>query len=101
MGYNQLPSWRDYWSTSNDPEVKMVSEVMSRKRFDDILSFLHINNNTGRPTNLFDYVNRFPELYKITREVSVDESMILFKGCSSIKQYNPMKPIKRGYKLLC
>lgn len=34
-----------------------------------------------------------------TREISVDESMIKFKGRSSIKQYNPMKPIKRGYKI--
>ena len=25
--------------------------------------------------------------------------MILFKGWSAIKQYNPMKPIKRGFKL--
>ena len=25
--------------------------------------------------------------------------MILFKGRSPLKQYNPMKPIKRGYKL--
>ncbi|KAK6169502.1 hypothetical protein SNE40_020545 [Patella caerulea] len=25
--------------------------------------------------------------------------MIRFKGRSSIKQYNPLKPIKRGYKL--
>jgi len=34
-----------------------------------------------------------------TREISVDESMIKFKGRSSIKQYNPIKPIKRGYKI--
>ena len=25
--------------------------------------------------------------------------MVLFKERSSLKQYNPMKPIKRGYKL--
>ncbi|KAJ8909339.1 hypothetical protein NQ315_003284 [Exocentrus adspersus] len=33
----------------------------------------------------------------------VDESVIKFKGRSSIKQYNPMKPIERGYKfsVLC
>ena len=31
--------------------------------------------------------------------MSIDESMILFKGRSSLKQYNPMKPIKRGYKV--
>ncbi|CAI6345494.1 unnamed protein product [Macrosiphum euphorbiae] len=27
--------------------------------------------------------------------------MIVFKGRSSMKQYNPMKPIKRGYKIWC
>ena len=35
----------------------------------------------------------------MSHHVSVDESMILFKGWSAIKQYNPMKPIKRGFKL--
>ncbi|XP_049764577.1 piggyBac transposable element-derived protein 4-like [Schistocerca cancellata] len=30
--------------------------------------------------------------------MAVDESMIKFKGRSSIKQYLPKKPIKRGYK---
>lgn len=31
--------------------------------------------------------------------MSVDESMVLFEERSSINQYNPMKPIKRGYKI--
>ena len=31
--------------------------------------------------------------------VAVDESMVRFKGRSTLKQYNPMKPIKRGYKI--
>ena len=39
------------------------------------------------------------KLYIVYRQVSIDESMILFKGRSSLKLYNPMKPIKRGYKL--
>jgi len=112
MGYHRLPFWRDYWSTSLDLGVKLLSDVMSRKRFSDILTYLHVNDNNSRPKNCKDRLyklkpfltsinNRLPELYKITREVSVDESMIIFKGRSSIKQYNPMKPIKRGYKLLC
>lgn len=40
-------------------------------------------------------------MYHGTNQLSIDESMILFKGRSSLKQYNPMKPIKRGYKLWC
>jgi len=112
MGYNRLLSWKDYWSTSNNLGVKIISDAMSRKRFDDILCFLHINNNNVKTTDnkdklfklrpLLDSINiRFVELYKVTREVSVDESMVLFKGHSSIKQYNPMKPIKRSYKICC
>jgi hypothetical protein len=27
--------------------------------------------------------------------------MVRFKGRSSLKQYNPMKPVKREYKLWC
>ena len=49
---------------------------------------------------LLDSLNtNFMKLYNVSKRVSVDESMILFKGRSSIKQYNPMKPIKRGFKL--
>ena len=47
-------------------------------------------------TNLTE---NFAKLYDASRYLIVDESMILFKGRSSIKQYNPKKPIKRGYKL--
>jgi hypothetical protein len=43
--------------------------------------------------------NNYVKLYNLSRRQSIDESMILFKGRHSIKQYNPMKPIKRGYKL--
>ncbi|XP_050426609.1 piggyBac transposable element-derived protein 3-like [Adelges cooleyi] len=40
----------------------------------------------------------FASYYHGTRELSIDESMIIFKGRNSMKQYNPLKLIKRGYK---
>jgi len=39
---------------------------------------------------------RFKVLFHPGREVAVDETMIKFQGNSSLKQYMPMKPIKRG-----
>ena len=33
------------------------------------------------------------------KHVSIDEVIIAFKGRSSLKQYLPMKPIKRGIKV--
>jgi hypothetical protein len=112
MGYHRLPNWRHYWSTSKDLNVPYVPSAMSRDRFDAILSNLHVNDNMQMPRDkkdklyklrpLINTLNKsFSSLYNGTRELSVDESMIMFKGRSSLKQYNPMKPIKRGYKLWC
>ena len=43
----------------------------------------------------------FLHSYKPSRELSVDEAMVGFKGRSSLKQYVPLKPTKRGYKVWC
>ncbi|KAK2708177.1 hypothetical protein QYM36_013938 [Artemia franciscana] len=112
MGYHQLPSMRDYWATDPDLGVSFVSSRMSRNRFEDILRNLHVRDNltitAGQKDRLFklrpmiDLLNfRFKQLVKPGTYLSVDESIILFKGRSTLKQYNPMKRIKRGYKLWC
>uniref|UniRef100_A0A0K8VYQ3 PiggyBac transposable element-derived protein 3 n=1 Tax=Bactrocera latifrons TaxID=174628 RepID=A0A0K8VYQ3_BACLA len=109
MGYHQLPSYR---RISEDMAVPVVSKAMSRNRFDLILRFMHVNDNSKIPKNNKDRLfkirpmvealnQRFQQVYHRTKELSVDESMILFKGRTAIKQYCPMKPIKRGYKLWC
>ena len=38
-------------------------------------------------------------MYNPTQNVAVDEAMIKFQGRSSLKQYMPMKLIKRGIKV--
>lgn len=112
MGYHKLPSWKNYWSTCSDLGVNLISNTMPRNRFDLMLSNLHVQDNTLIPPNntdklfklnpLIDYcTEKFSKSYYGTRELSIDESMIVFKGRSSMKQYNPMKPIKRGYKIWC
>lgn len=51
---------------------------------------------------MIDALNqRFAAEYTPPSRQAIDESMVLFKGCSSLKQYLPMKPIKRGYKIWC
>nr|XP_023018087.1 piggyBac transposable element-derived protein 3-like [Leptinotarsa decemlineata] len=112
MGYHVLPSWRHYWSGSSDLGVPLVSNTISRQIFDNILSNLHINDNPKIPVSnkdklyklkpMIDSLNEtFRAFSKATRHLTIDESMITFKGRSSIKQYNPMKPIKRGYEIWC
>lgn len=112
MGYHRLPSWRHYWSNDPDLNVPYVTETMARNRFEAILSNLHLNDNTflrdhkeDKVYKLRPIINKlnenFATLYNLPQHISIDESMILFKGRSSMKQYNPMKPIKRGYKIWC
>ena len=43
----------------------------------------------------------FVQKHSPSKYVSVDELIIRFKGRTSLKQYNPMKPIWREYKLWC
>ena len=110
MSYHKLPSWTDYWKSDDDLSVPFVSSTMTRNRFAQILANLHINDNASVPENNQDKLYKlrplivtlnenFVRYYNVSSKVSVDESMIRFKGRSSIKQYNPMKPIKRGYKM--
>ena len=110
MGYNKLPSWTHFWSSQPDLGVPFAATVIPRNRFAEILSNLHVNDNLVMPKDNNDRLyklrplikslnNRYVKLYNVSKQVSIDESMILFKGRSSLKQYNPMKPIKRGYKL--
>ena len=39
------------------------------------------------------------KLYQPQRDVSIDEAMVKFQGRSSLKQYLPLKPVKRGRKV--
>ena len=110
MGLHELPSWTGFWSCEPDLSVPFVSNALPRNRFAQILSNIHVNDNAAIPNNNTDKLykfrpmmnqlnSNFVKLYNVSHHVSVDESMILFKGLSAIKQYNLMKPIKRGFKL--
>ena len=86
---------------------------MSLKRFDSILSYLHLNDNAVMPERgspIFDklykvrsylsmIIKNFKKCYMATDVIAVDESMIKFKGRSVMKQYNPIKLISRGYQI--
>ncbi|XP_063613725.1 piggyBac transposable element-derived protein 3-like [Penaeus indicus] len=112
MGYHKLPGLHHYWATAEDLGVRPIREAMARDRFMSILSKLHLNDNSKmNPNNkdklyklrpLIENLNRiFLDIRSPGEQLSVDESMIRFKGRCSFKQYNPMKAIKRGYKMWC
>ena len=113
MGINVLPSLDDYWKLDKTLRYAPVADRISRDRFRDISRYLHfVDNSTleprGSPNHdrlgkirpLLTYIDqKCTELYNPCKEVAVDEAMIKFQGRSSLKQYMPLKPIKRGIKV--
>lgn len=108
MCYNKLPSLSDYWSHHPSMGNETIKNAMSRNRFQVLISKLYFNNPEP-PTSATKtyYADQLVSCLKYTflkaREESpyqsIDESMTKFKGRSSLKQYLPMKPIKRGIKI--
>ncbi|XP_071051398.1 piggyBac transposable element-derived protein 3-like [Onthophagus taurus] len=109
MSIIQLPSTRSYWKSSM--AIPAICDVMSCNRFEEIKKFLHFNDNN----NQVNQGERHDKLYKIrpflskVRErlltipkeehMAVDEQIIPTKARSHLKQYNPKKPHKWGYKV--
>ena len=113
MGVDHLPSVNDYWSRDPLLHYAPISDRIPRWRFREISRYLHFVNNEdlsprgdpahdrlGKVRPLLNHLsNKFATLYDPSKHVAVDEAMIKFQGRSSLKQYMPMKPIKRGIKV--
>ena len=113
MGVKKLPSYCDYWSSRPELRDHFISSAMTRDRFAWILGHIHLADNSIMPPKGSDNYDKlykirllletltetFKESYKPGKNQSIDKSMIRFKGRSTLKQYMPLKPIKRGYKV--
>ena len=113
MGLVKLPSIYDYWQRDEVFHYSPIAGRITRDRFFELHRFLHFVDNftlstPGTPgydklgkirpiiTALSD---RFSSIYTPGRDISIDEGKIPFKGRSSLKQYMPKKPVRRGFKV--
>ena len=107
MSTHKVPAIVDYWNDDWILGVPSFARIMSRARFPEILRYLHLNNNATMPQRddeSYDKlykVRPFIESLKTNCEQSIDEAMVKYKGRTVLKQYIPMKPIKRGIKMWC
>ena len=113
MAINKLPAIHHYWSDDVTFRYRPVADRISRDRYQEISRYLHYaDNSTLHPRTSADYdrlgkvrpllrrlQERFSAVYTPGRNLAVDEAMIKFQGRSSLKQYMPKKPIKRGIKV--
>ena len=105
-GYHTLPGEKNYWSTKPLLSAPIFSQVMSRNRFQETKQYFHladIENLTESKTAKFDPI--YDELLKNCQQfeifdklLSIDESMVPYRGHFSIKQYIQNKTILFEHK---
>ncbi|KFM83242.1 PiggyBac transposable element-derived protein 4, partial [Stegodyphus mimosarum] len=111
MGTIRMNRIQDYWKTDSLFGLRAFAENMSRNRFLLLLRALHFakipEQNTEPPKdrlykirNMINSFNsRVSQIYYPGRELSLDESMILWRGRLVFRQYIPNKRHKYGIKL--
>lgn len=107
-GYATLPRRRMYWEQQADVLNEAVSRAMPRKKFEDMLRYLHLADNKS-----LDKGDRFAKVRPLLAQLnerwlmfkpadshlSIDESMIPYYGKHGAKQHIHGKPIRFGYKM--
>jgi len=110
MSIVPLPTLHSYWSELY--RVPFVADRFSRNRFLEIQSYLRITDVEVLPEHahnpipvLAPLAAKFNQLFaqhcKPGRSLTLDETMVAYKGGSSIKQYIPLKPHPWGFKIFC
>lgn len=112
QGIIQKPVERMYWTSSEIFETPIFSKLISFGRYCEIKKNLHFsdNENYNAETHpnprlnkiwpVFDYINKkCSSLYIPERDITIDESLMLYKGRLSWIQYIPLKRARFGIKL--
>lgn len=107
-GYLKFPRKRMFWETAEDVSLQGISAAMSRNRFEEILRYLHLADNSNLDSNdkfskvrpLINEMNKQCKINFVTEQnISIDESMVPYHGRHGAKQYLHGKPVKFGYKI--
>ena len=109
MGLIKVPKIQLYWATSSQIfQTPIFRVAMDRNRYLLILRFWHFENNQdhiGTDDRLYkvrrviEHLNdRFQEVYIPSEHISLDESLLLWKGRLLFRQYIPLKRARYGVK---
>lgn len=104
MRYHKLPSHKLHPSSNSNYQVLIPCPTMPRNTSTKILNDFHPTNNEKVRKSTASSSSKFFRIiswknYTLGAILTVDESMIKFKGCSSMKQYVPVKPLKHSFKV--
>ena len=112
LGYKKIPRYRLAWKSSSLCYNQFISKVLSRNKFESIMTFLHVvdkdkesqlrdkKDKILKVRPLFDHISsRCQKFCQPSEEISIDERMVRSKARFSFKQYIKNKPTKWGFKL--
>lgn len=112
MGNIKINRLQDYWKIDDLHDLPVFRRCMGRNRFFLIMRCLHLAENPERGEAGFgdrlhkirsfqDYIhNKMEELYYPTKDLSLDESMVLWRGRLPFRQFiKGKKKHKYGVKL--
>ena len=107
MTQMKKPKVRHNWSKRRIMYMPIFEETMPYDRFESISRFLHFSNNEtaergdrlSKIKNVVTYLNdKFQKMYKADENLSLDESLIKFRGRLSYVQFIPKKRARFGIK---
>ena len=112
---HRVPRLNNIWCADWVLAVPPLAAIFTRSRFWQLWSNLHLADNMQAPDRSDPSFDRLYKLHPMlniladafqaahqpSQQISVDEAMVRYKGRSSLKQYLPNKPIKRGFKIWC
>jgi hypothetical protein len=106
MGLNRQPEIESYWSKNEIYGVEIVKNAMPRNKFELILRFLHFADYSQADESdrlyklrpLIQLLSQSFEKYTPGENVVIDESLVLFRGRTILRQYIPNKKHKYGFK---
>ncbi|GFV68128.1 piggyBac transposable element-derived protein 4 [Trichonephila clavipes] len=112
QGIVKKPVEQWYWSNDEKLFTPFFRKLMSYRRYYYLKKYLHFSNNENydpdtcsnpRLNKIWPIYSRINELSKnavtLEQDVSIDESLLLYKGKLSWKQYLPLKRARFGIKM--
>ena len=88
-GYVDLPTRRMFWEQASDVCNELICSLKSRDRFEEIMKYIHFNDNTqldpedkySKIRPLMDHLNtKFTNAFCKEEELDVHQSMVRYYG---------------------
>ncbi|XP_058124175.1 piggyBac transposable element-derived protein 4 isoform X2 [Anopheles coustani] len=102
MGQIKKSHWREYWTTDALIETPIFPQTMTRNRFEQILRFFHIADDTqsmdGANKELWivkplmdHFIPKFQSIYAPKQQLSMNEAIVPSTGNLRFRKHNPAK----------